>query len=168
MTNQKDNISYHGCQCTHPSRALRARNHACVLRHELTEEGCYLQSHDTTKYMRSRIILQYQPMILPFCNALQFFWADFINDTAKQGIMQRETSTSYLLECSPYQSQSILSSPLPNFYWQKLCGGRNRINLRLMPCIFNILLVANSVKFSRLYYSIGLSTTCELFSSKGV
>lgn len=34
--------------------------------------------------------------------------------------------------------------------------------------MFNILSVANCVKFSRLYYSIALSTTRELFSSKGV
>ncbi len=34
--------------------------------------------------------------------------------------------------------------------------------------MFNILSVANCVKFSRLYYSIALSTTRELFNSKGV
>lgn len=131
MTNQKDHILYHGCQCTHSSCLELYVQDIMCLTWASWRLGCYLQSHDTTKYMRPRITLQYHAMMLPFRNALQFFWTYFINDTAQQGTMQTSSvseaahTSSYLLECSPYQSQSILSSPLPNFYWQKLCGEKN-------------------------------------------
>lgn len=163
MTNQKDNISYHGCQWVHPLIQSFKSKKSCMCpqtwancRRVLFTEPWHHQMHEIKDYLT---VPAYGTAILQ-CFIILLSWLHKWHCKTRHN-----ASTSYLLECSPYQSQSILSSPLPNFYWQKLCGGRNRINLRLMPCIFNI---QQSVKFSRLYYSIGLSTTCELFSSKGV